>query len=154
MARYPSVEYVRFRTDGNAARKVEVAAPIKTMRLPRAKKQKGQPRKIDLLSTTAIVMTVVMMALMVVGLCQLDAARQETAAMQAKVEQLQAKNDELVTYYNDHLDLDQIERTAMAMGMIPMEQATRITIEVPQSVLEEQPGAWERFTMFLTGLFA
>ena len=154
MARHPSVQYVRFCTDGNAARKVEVAAPIKTMRLPRVKKQRSQIRRIDLLAVTAIVMTVVMTGLIFLGLWRLHVAQQETIAMQANVDQLQEKNDVLQTYYDDHLDLDQIERTAMALGLVPKEQVTHITIMVPQEVMEEESDVWERFTTFLTGLFA
>lgn len=154
MARHPSVEYVRFRTDGNAARKVEVAEPLKTIRLPRAKKQKRPLHRIDLLSLTAIALTIVMTVCMLVGLQQLDAAQQETAAMQQKVQALQVENDALWTYYEENLDMDQIERTAMALGMIPKDQATCITVQVPQEVVEEQPNVWERVTLFLTGLFA
>ena len=154
MARHPSVEYIRFRTDGNAARKVEVAAPIKTIRLPRAKKQKRPRPQIDVLSLTAIVMTVVMAVCMLVGLRQLNVAQQETAAMQKKVEALQAENDMLWTYYDENLDMDQIERTAMALGMIPKDQATCITVQVASEAVEEQPNVWERVTLFLTGFFA
>ena len=51
-------------------------------------------------------------------------------------------------------DMDRIERTAMALGMVPKDQVTCIRIQVPQEIVEEQPGAWERFTTFLSGLFA
>ena len=154
MARYPSVEYIRFRTDGNAARKVEVVAPVETIRLPRVKKQKQPRRRVDLLSLTAIVMTVIMAVCMLVGLQQLQAAQQETLAMQQKVESLQAENDALWTYYEENLDMDQIERTALALGMIPKTQATCITVQVASETVEQQPNAWERLTVFLTGLFA
>ena len=154
MARHPSVEYIRFRTDGNAARKIEVAAPIETIRLPRVKKQKQPRRRPDVLSLTAIVMTAIMAVCMLVGLQQLRAAQQETLAMQQKVEALQAENDALWTYYDENLDMDQIERTAMALGMIPKDQATCVTVQVAAEVVEEQPDVWDRVTMFLTGLFA
>ena len=103
---------------------------------------------------TAIFMTLLMAALMIVGAVQLKAAQQETAVMLAHVENLQAENEELQNYFDTHCDLDEIERTAMALGMVPIEQVTHVTIRVPQEIVEEQPGAWERFTTFLTGLFA
>ena len=154
MARHTSVEYIRFTTDGNAARKVEVAEPIKTMRLPRVKKQKSITWRIDPLALTAIAMTLVMALCMVVGVLQLDAVRQENAAMQAHVENLQQQNEELQTYFEENCDMDRIERTAMALGMVPKDQVICIRIQVPQEIVEEQPGAWERFTTFLSGLFA
>ena len=154
MARHPNVEYIRFYTDGSAARKVEVAAPIKTMRLPRVKKQKRITLRIDPLALTAIVMTVLMAVLMIVGAVQLNAVQQETTAMLTYVENLQEENAELQDYFNTHCNLDEIERTAMALGMVPKDQVTHITVQVPQEVVEHQPGAWERFTTFLVGLFA
>ena len=154
MARHPNIEYIRFYTDGSAARKVEVAEPIKTMRLPRVKKQKRITLRIDPLAVTAILMTALMAVLMIVGAVQLDRAQQETAVMLAHVENLQEENAELHTYFDTHCDLEEIERTAMALGMVPKEQVTHITIQVPQVITEEEPGAWERFTTFLVGLFA
>jgi len=74
--------------------------------------------------------------------------------MRSHVEKLEAENKELNAYYEEHCDLDEIERTAMALGMVPKEQVTHITVHVPQEIAEEQPGAWERFTVFLAGLFA
>jgi len=154
MARHPDVQYIRFQTDGSAARKAEVAAPVKTMRLPRVKKKKRITLRIDPLALTAIVMTAMMAVLMIVGAVQLNAAQHETAAMRSHVEKLEAENKELNAYYEEHCDLDEIERTAMALGMVPKEQVTHITVHVPQEIAEEQPGAWERFTVFLAGLFA
>ena len=154
MARHPNVEYIRLYTDGSAARKVDVAAPIETMRLPRAKKQKRITLRIDPLALTAIAMTVLMAVLMIVGVVQLNVARQETAAMLAYVEDLQAENEELQNYFDTKCDLDDIERTAMALGMVPVDQVTHITVQVSREIVEEQPGAWEKFATFLVGLFA
>ena len=154
MARHPSVEYIRFYTDGSAARKVEVAAPIKTMRLPRVKKQKLITLRIDPLALTAIVMTVLMAVLMIAGTVRLNTAQQETAAMQAHVEKLRDENAELKNYFQEKCDLNEIERTAMALGMVSQDQVTHISVRVLQETVEEQPGVWERFATFLAGLFA
>ena len=155
MARYPEIQYIRFQTDGNAARKVEVAAPIKTLRLPRAKAQlKPKVLRIDPLALTAILMVIVMASLMFVGVAQLNAAQQQTIAMQTHVKALESKNETLRSNFEKDCDLDEIERTAMALGMVPAEQVTHISVRVPQQTIPQQPGAWERITMFLTGLFA
>ena len=155
MARSPDIQYIRFQTDGNAARKVEVAAPIKTLRLPRAKAQlKPKVLRIDPLALTAILMVIVMASLMFVGVAQLNAAQQQTIAMQTHVKALESKNETLRSNFEKDCDLDEIERTAMALGMVPAERVTHISVRVPQQTIPQQPGAWERITMFLTGLFA
>ena len=155
MARYPDVQYIRCRTDGNAARKVEVVAPIKTIRLPRAKTQvKPAVLRIDPLAFVAIVMVIVMASLMIVGITQLQNAQKQTAAMEAYVESLERENETLRTDFEENCDLDEIERTALALGMVPADQVPHISVRVPQQRAEEQPGAWERITMFLAGLFA
>lgn len=154
MARYPDVQYIRFRTDGSAARKVEVATPIKTMRLPRVKHRKCVTLRIDLLALTAITMTVMMAVLILVGFSRLHAAEQQTEQMQTRVDALQEENIALNDYFWENCDLDNVERTAMALGLVPREQVTHITIRLPEEIVKEEPGNWERFTTFLTGLFA
>ena len=154
MARYPDVQYIRCRTDGNAARKVEVVAPIKTLRLPRVRKLKPAVVRVDPLALTAIVMVVIMASLMIIGAVQLDSAQKETVTMKAYVETLQQENEVLHTEFRDKCKLDEIERTALALGMVPQEQVTHVRVSVPQEIPEEEVGAWEQFTMFLASLFA
>ena len=155
MARYPDVQYIRCRTDGNAARKIEVVAPIKTMRLPSVKPLKPTIVRIDPLAVTAVIMVAIMAFLMIAGLLSLQTAQKETAAMQSHVEKLQVQNEELQVKFQQNCKLEEIERAAMALGMVPKNQVPHITVRLPQEVQEErQPGAWEQFTMFLAGLFA
>ena len=154
MARHPDIQYIRFRTEGSTARKVEVAEPIKTMRLPRAKKQKRITLRIDPLAVTAILLTVCMAVLMVIGAVRLDAAQQETIAMQAYVEKLEARGEELDTKFQENFQEDELERTAMALGLVPKSEVKHITVQLPPEIAEEEPGVWDRFTTFLTGLFA
>jgi len=155
MARYPDIQYIRFSTDGNAARKVEVAAPIKTMRLPCVKPQpKPAVLRVDPLALTAIVMVIVMASLMLIGFLELKAAQQQTVIMQSYVEKLESENAELLTKFESKCKLEEIERTALALGMVPVDQVTHISVQVPRQSTDEHPGAWERLTMFLTGLFA
>ena len=155
MARYPDIQYIRFQTDGNAARKAEVVAPIKTLRLPRVKTQiKPKVLRIDPLALTAILMVIVMASLMIVGVAQLNAAQQQTIAMQSHVKTLESKNESLRNDFAQDCDLDEIERTALALGMVPAEQVAHISVRVPQQTAPQQLGAWERITVFLAGLFA
>lgn len=154
MARQPDVQYIRFYTDGSAARKVAPVAPLKTIKLPKVKKHNKITLHIDPVSIGGIVMAAVMLVLMVVGVAQLASTRQELQVMENYVQTLEQENDSLEDTYLQSYDLEAVEQTALALGYVPVEQVKHVTIRVPQVQEEQQPGAWERFYTFLTGLFA
>ena len=154
MARKPDVQYIRFYTDGSAARKVATVAPLKTIKLPKVKKQKKLLVYIDPVAIAGIAMAVIMLTLMAVGVMQLKTARQEMQTMAAYVSTLQEENASLQATFSEGYDLDQIEKTALALGLVPKEQVRHVTVSVPELIVEEEPDAWERFYIFLTGLFA
>lgn len=154
MAQKLNVQYIRFYTDGSAAHKVAPVAPIETMKLPKVKKQKKIVLRVDPVSVAAIVMAAVMLVLMVVGITQLRGARQDAEVMEAYANALRQENVRLSAEYSNGYDLEQIEKTALALGLVPQEQVRHISLQVPQIQEEEPPGAWERFYIFLTGLFA
>ena len=109
---------------------------------------------IDPVAIGGILLSAVMLVLMVVGIVQLRNARAQLQTMEAYVQTLQEENVSLQATFDQGYDLDQIERTALALGLVPKEQVEHVTIRVPEAVIEETPGAWERFYIFLTGLFA
>ena len=154
MAQRLDVQYIRAYTDGSAARKLEVAAPKKIAKRPRGKKQKRIVIPVDPIATLGIVVAVVMLISMGLGVLRLQSAQQEAAAMEAYVSSLRAENTALHAAYDTGYDLAQVEQTAHALGLVPREQVQHVAvhIEIPQQ--QTQPGAWERFYTFLTGLFA
>ena len=154
MARHPNVQYIRFYTDGSTARKVEPVAPLKTIRLPKVRKVKRITLHIDPIAVAGIVMAAVMLVLMVVGVAQLKHARQEMQVMASYVDTLTQENDQLRTTLSQGYDLEEIQRTATALGLVPKDQVKHVTIQVPQPQIEQEPGAWEQLYTFLTGLFA
>jgi hypothetical protein len=154
MARQPDVQYIRFYTDGSAARKATPVAPLKTIKLPRVRKRRRITLHIDPIAIGGIVMSVVMLVLMLVGVAQLSATRQELHTMENYVQTLQQEQVSLEATYNQGYDLEAVENTALALGFVPKEQVRHVTIQVPQVQIQEAPGAWERFCTFLTGLFA
>ena len=156
MARQPDIQYIRFTTDGSAARKAEFLAPLKTIRLPKVKKQK-QKRitvHIDPFAFAGIAMAAVMFLLMVVGVIRLNAAQEQLAMMSGYVETLSEENIQLRASFEEGCDLEQIERTALALGYVPQEQVEHITIQIPAPVVEQEQSGWERLYTFLGGLFA
>ena len=154
MARQYDIQYIRFYTDGSAARKVAPVAPLKTLKLPRVKKQKKTVVHIDPVALAGIVMSVVMFVLMCVGIAQLRTAQQELQTMTAYADSLQMENTSLEAAFSESYDIAQIQRTALALGLVPQEQVRHMTIQVPDIQTEEEPDVWERFYIFLTGLFA
>ena len=154
MARQLDVQYVRFYTDGSAAKKVAPVAPLKTIKLPKVKKHKRLVIAIDPVAIMGIVMAAVMLVLMTVGVLQLNSSRKELQQMSEYVEVLQQENVSLEQTFSQGYDIEEIQRTALALGLVPKEQVQHVTIHVPEVQTEEEPGAWERFYIFLTGLFA
>jgi hypothetical protein len=155
MARKPDVQYIRLYTDGSAARKVAPVEPWKTARLPKVKRSKKIVIHIDPIATLGLIVAAVMLTLMLVGIVQMKQAKHEAAVMEAYVDTLREKNEALRTEYEAGYDLEEIERMALALGMVPMDEVQHITIDMPQVQLEQpEPGTWQRVWTFLTGLFA
>ena len=147
MAQHPDVQYIRYYTDGSAAKKVAPIVPLHTIRLPKIKKIKKLVLRIDPVAICGIVMAAVMLILMTVGAVQLHSARQELETMSTYVETLQ-------TTLSEGYNIAEIERTALALGLVPREQVKHVQVELPAVETEEEPNSWEQFYTFLAGLFA
>ncbi len=154
MAQRLDVQYIRFYTDGSAARQVQPVAPLKTMKLPKVKKTRRIVIPVDPIAIAGIVMAAVMMVLMVVGVVRLHDQQQQLQQMQSYVADLQVQNALLEDEFHNGYNIDEVEKTALALGLVPQEEVTCVTIKAPVTAEEEEPGSWERFYIFLTGLFA
>ena len=157
MARKPEIQYVRYYTDGSAARQLEVYSPRKNKTaVPRPRKQKGYVIYLDPLAVIGIALAAVMLVAMLVSSIRLAVARQQLSDAQARVTTLTQSNEQLCRTYEEGYDLEEVEKSALALGMIPSEQATHTAIEVELPTVEtEMPtGVWQQIGTFLTGLFA
>ena len=155
MARQAAIQYVQFYTVGNAARKLEVKQPVAPKRMPKVKKQTNTVIRIDPVAILGIFTAVLMLTLMVVGFFGLNSAQQENAIMQQQVSSLQAENKTLQNVYQSSYDIDEVERTALALGFVPKDQVEQIPIEVAVTQpVEENTDLWTEISAFLTGLFA
>lgn len=155
MANRPAIQYVQFYTDGSAARKLapERSAPKTT--LPKPRRQKRKVVYVDPVAILGIVVAVCMLITMTAGVAQYMAIREETAQMEQYLEQLKLENADLSTQYAAGYDLENVEKTALALGMIPAEQAAHVPLPATVQEPEAQPQTlWERIGTFLTGLFA
>ena len=155
MAARCDVRYVQYCTDGSCARKLAPAYPgAKPERVTKARKHKKLLVYVDPVAVTGIVVAAMMLLMMAIGIGSYNAAQQRTAQMESYVQRLQAQNEVLTENYKAGYDLQEVEKMAVALGMVPQERVEHVTISVSVPQIEETPGAWERFTTFLTGLFA
>ena len=154
MAAKVDVRYVSFYTTGSAAKKIVPVMPLKTIKLPRLRKIKPVVLRIDPVAFAGIAMSAILFVLLTVGIFQLQSARQETARLAAYVDTLQVENETLRSEYEAGYDLETVEKTALALGMIPVEEAQRVSIQVQDIETPAKTGAWEGFFTFLAGLFA
>ena len=154
MAQKPDVQYIRFYTDGSAARKLEINPPRRKSKLPKPRKRKQRVIQVDPLALGGILVSVVMLVLMLVGTAQLYAAHEQVEQLENSIQILQERNVHLHQEYEAGYDLKTIEDAALAMGMIPVEQATTIVIPIEVPVVVEEATAWDHIVMFLQGIFA
>ena len=122
---------------------------------------KPQPRQkpkvrilVDPVALIGMVVAVVMLVLMIVGIFQFNAACNEREAMSSYLTQLQDANLNKKHIYHTGIDLAWIEEQALALGMIPIEEATHISVKIDVPQPEPEPTIWENVLWFLEGLFA
>ena len=133
MAQHLDVNYVNFYTQGSAVLKANTAIPLKPLILPRKRKLKRITLVIDPVATAGIIMAAVMMILMTVGAVQLANVRNEEAVMAAYVDTLQQENEKMTAEFQEGYDLAEVEKVALAMGMVPVEKAKQVTIQVDRA---------------------
>ena len=156
MARKSDIQYIRFYTDGSAARKIE-PAPVKKKRprpAPRPQKKERPVLHIYPIPAIGILLAAVMLVMIVAGTVRMLDARAELNAMNHYVAQMQQENIDLNDEYKAGYDLDAIREMALALGMIPKDQGQQetITLTIPQEV--EEPSFWAQVLEFFQGLFA
>lgn len=156
MARKTEVRYVNFYTAGSEALKFDPkpAEKKQEVKLPKPRRQKKIVLQIDPVATIGICVAVVLLIVMVVSLFRLVAAQQEAEQLETYVASLQERNAQLRDTYESGYDLEEIRQIAIARGMIPVEQAQTVQIQVTVPEAAEEPTAWESFWTFLAGLFA
>jgi hypothetical protein len=155
VARKPEIQYVRFYTDGSAARQLEVQSPRKRKAAyPQKKKQQGYVIYVDPLAVTGILLAAMMLISMLVGSIQLAVAQQQLSDAKAHVTTLRQSNEQLRATYEEGYDLEEVERSALALGMIPVSQAQVLFVEIEEEQVVEEPTFWERMSAKLQDLFA
>ena len=154
MARRIDIQYIRLYTDGTAARKMESAVRVPAAKLPKPRKQKKIVIPVDPVAICGLMVATVMLVTMLCGVFHHYQLRHELTALQGYVQDLQNENEVLHHTYDNGYDLEHIEKTALALGMVPREQVTTQKLPLAEPQVEEEPSAWQELCTFLTGLFA
>ena len=128
MAINSDVHYVRYYTAGSAARELAPQVPLRTNKAPKTRKQKKTLIYIDPVAIIGVLTAVVMVVVMILGVVQLNQLKSEAAVMQDYVLNLKAENEDMATQYRAGYDLAEVEKTAIALGMVPAEQVTHVQI--------------------------
>ena len=154
MAQKHEILYVNFYTDGSAARKAAPAFPAAQPKA-HAKRHKKPVIYIDPVAVGSIVVAVALLVMMAVGLTQLQNARAEALAMESYVHELTAENEKLTDDFNKDVNLDSVEKTAVALGMVPKDQVKNSTVYVDRVQWDASNTTfWSQVYAFLTNLFA
>ena len=130
MAQQLDVRYVRFYTDGSAARKIKPAEPYKILKLPKKRAQKRRVIHVDPMAIAGMVMAVVMSVLMIVGVVELMDARADAANMTSYAQELKEINEELTATYRNGYTLEEVRKAAEDLGLVPMEQVAHIQLDM------------------------
>ena len=156
MAKKYGIEYVNYYTDGSTARKLMPALRSVKAMLPKPKKHKRRVIYLDPVAVLGMGVAVCMLIMMFVGLVQLHAARQRTMAMEQYVQQLDEQKEELSQQYHSGYDIEEVEHTALALGMVPKSQVQQTTIHMPMLAPDsaESVTLWDRIGTFLSSLLA
>ena len=149
------IEYVQFYTVGTAAKKVEVAKPklAEPVFLPPIV-HKRKKVYVDPVPVLGMLVAVCMLFTMLIGVNHLRQVRQDTEAMEQYVLHLQQVNDEKQELYHNSYSLEEIEKTAIALGMVPADQVLHQIIDVTEPPTQEEPSLFDSVGTFLSGLFA
>ena len=153
----PDIQYVtQFYSYGSEAKVLELKPAQKKRRfaLPVAMPQQKIHILVDPVAWAGILVSVVMVILMVVSANSYLDACADYAVMNNHVIELQNFNVEKQQEYAGMYDPDDIREKALALGMIPMEEAEDVFISPVIPEPEHETLWYENISWFLSGLFA
>ena len=153
-----NIEYIqKFYSYGSEAKVIEFKPVHQEPEKPALPKREKDPVTticIDPIAFCGMMVAVVMLLVLVAGIIQYGVICQDHAVLSNYVNELREDNVLLQHQYNAGYDLEDIEVTARALGMIPVSEAQTISIHVEVPVREEAPSVIDNVIWFLSGLFA
>ena len=157
MARQADVQYVRYFTEGSAAPRIAPLIREDPYYVPRVRRHKKKLVYVDPVAVLGISVSIVLTCCMFAGVRNLKQARLETQQMEQYISSLEQENIKLTDEYHQGYNLQAVEKTARAMGMVPADELPRVEMEIKAPAPAEEPQSqtiWHKINTFLTGLFA
>lgn len=157
MAQKPKIQYIgQFYVHGSEAKELARKNEQKKAKteLPLHRFERVRKVYVDPLAIGSILIAAVMLVTMVLGALSLQTAWQELGTARQYVYELQDTNRTLAAEYRSGYDLEEVRSAALALGMIPVEEAEvmHLNVTVPQ---QEPESTWlDDLVWFLEGLFA
>ena len=155
MAMQPEIRYINAYVSGNVAVQPEKMPQKKSSaRLPKARKQQKWLIPVDMVAVGGILAAFVLSIMLIVGLVQMNQAQREAQMYKEYALSLQQENKAMQDTYDASYDLQEVRDIALAMGMVPVEQAQHVTMQVVTPEVVQEPTAWASFWAFFLGMFA
>ena len=156
MVKKPEIQYIdRFYVHGSEAKVLELKPKrrIRTI-LPLSAPDNTIKITVDPVAICGIVVAIALLAALVFGSVQYVQVYRQYRAMMDHVVTEQNTNVELRETYRSGIDLVEIRDKALSLGMIPIEEATTVTIRAELPQREPEMTYWEEFIWLCKGLFA
>ena len=157
MERKPDIQYVhQFYIYGSEAPAIELEQSQKKKKfsLPRVVPDRKIRLSIDPMAVCGIAVAIVMVILMAVGVSQYMDVCDSYETMSNYVIDLRNEHVSLQQQYRAGYELDDIYDKAIAIGMIPREDAEVVTIADYVPIEQDEPSLWDDIVWFCKGLFA
>ena len=157
MAQKPEIQYVgQFYVHGSEAKKLARKTEQKKAKteLPLHRFERIRKVHVDVLAISSILIAAVLMVTMVMGTLSLQSSWQELRIAQEYVYELESANATLAAQYRSGYDLDEVRSAAIALGMIPVEEAQVVSLRVTVPEVQPEPTLLDDIVWFLEGLFA
>jgi len=157
MVKKPDIQYIdRFYVHGSEARVLELKPKKRTIKtvLPLSVPDNTIKIAIDPVAVCGIVVAIALLVMILIGSVQYVQVYNRYQDMMDHVVSVQNENVELRETYRSRINLEEIREKALAMGMIPIEEATTITIRAELPQREPEMTFWEDFVWLCKGLFA
>lgn len=154
MARKTTERYVRYYTFGSTAAKLdrrERKAALPQYKTP----EKRKPIPVDPVALVGSAVAVLLAILMLVGFAQVAHTSAQVKKLETQVMTLELEQEQLRQKYESGYDLEEVRAAAESMGMIPVEEAIHVRVELPaESVQIEHLSWWDSMMLSLRRFFA
>lgn len=157
MAQKPEIQYIgQFYVHGSEAKKLAPQNEQKKAKteLPQHRFERIRKVHVDVLALSSILVAAVLMITMVAGTLSLQTAWQELHVAQEYVYELESRNATLAAAYRSGYDLEEVRSAATALGMIPVEEAQVVSLQVTVPEVQPESTLLDDIVWFLEGLFA